>query len=863
MRTKGSVSRVPGAFRRALVVLLLGALSALEPAFAGRVDPGEIPRLGPNDGLMLVEVDTVVALDSVRVKQDGHFFDAGVLKRIDAGKSAGLYVVPAGSYQWAEINTSWETRFDPKDDPEYHFTVEPGKITYAGDLVFRPTGVYSADIQVRNRGLRAMDWLETNHPALAQRYAFAYSGHYPDPFPDFYHQERAASTAKLGDLDAVDKAWAPAFMPLSPKTLWRGDRVTDVVLNPAGDLLAEALVLDDKHAAIDLIDIKAGSAMRLMVSPAAVRSLLWTSDRVLIGGVARNDGPQLVTVFRIGQDAAGKRSFQALRVGQVGEVGSAIANDPDHVLYEVAGMDRGLIQRLDIHSQATIDAFRPISQTRLNTGVDKAVAWWADGLGRLSVAIARSGDSYVLMHREGKQFVPVLRLDSDTTLQPLALSMDGSLIYALSDEGRGQRDLVVFDTMQKRITRTLFTKPGVDVTAVLVDDDRNPIAVNYYQEGRKVTEYFDAKAQSIAGLLQQTFPGRSVEVEARNRDGSQLVLQVQSSDQPPMLYLLDVAHRQASLLDPVDPWFDKQAFAPTRLLKVTSKDGLPIEAYLTLPTAAGRHPLVVLPHGGPVGVSDHLMFDRETQFFASLGYAVLRVNFRGSDGYGRAFREAGYHAQGTRIEDDIDASITAALAAYPLDADRMCIVGSSYGGYSALVSTMRWPHRFRCAVSISGVSDRMLFFTASDGGQSREGRKSLERVVGDPVRERDEMMAGSPIYHYRDLQVPLMLVHGKEDERVDYEHARRLVRMLNLSGHKPVMITFKEGTHAWDDVDQIDKAYAGIAAFLEKYLGAPGAPAASATSPSTSVSPTPATVAVTVPTPSTAMPSTARPPRSN
>jgi hypothetical protein len=86
-----------------------------------------------------------------------------------------------------------------KEDPEYHFQVEPGKITYAGDLVFRPTGLYSADIKLRNRGLGAMDWLDKNHPVLAQRYPFAYSGHYPDPFPDFYRQQRAGATAVAAD----------------------------------------------------------------------------------------------------------------------------------------------------------------------------------------------------------------------------------------------------------------------------------------------------------------------------------------------------------------------------------------------------------------------------------------------------------------------------------------------------------------------------------------------------------------------------------------------------------------------------------------------------------------------------------------
>jgi dipeptidyl aminopeptidase/acylaminoacyl peptidase len=156
----------------------------------------------------------------------------------------------------------------------------------------------------------------------------------------------------------------------------------------------------------------------------------------------------------------------------------------------------------------------------------------------------------------------------------------------------------------------------------------------------------------------------------------------------------------------------------------------------------------------------------------------------------------------------------------------MAVVGSSYGGYSALVSTVRWPQRFRCAVSISGVSDRVLFFTASDGGNSAKGRKELERVIGNPNTDLDKMVATSPLYRYREMRVPVMLVHGGEDMRVDYEHSRRLVRMLNMAGHKPVMLSFDHEGHGLSDIDDIDKAYSGIAGFLRQYLDA-GTPAAS------------------------------------
>ena len=138
-----------------------------------------------------------------------------------------------------------------------------------------------------------------------------------------------------------------------------------------------------------------------------------------------------------------------------------------------------------------------------------------------------------------------------------------------------------------------------------------------------------------------------------------------------------------------------------------------------------------------------------------------------------------------------------------------------------MVSTIRWPERFRCAVSISGVSDRALFFTASDSVRDAETRKDMERIMGNPTIATDlaEMQATSPLYNYRELKVPVMLLHGGEDERVDYEHTRRLVRMLNIAGNTPVVMHFPKEAHSLDEPENIDAAWKGIAGFLAEYLG--------------------------------------------
>jgi dipeptidyl aminopeptidase/acylaminoacyl peptidase len=817
------LSRVPAAWCHGALLLFL-ALCAPAVARTHAVAPGEVPVLEPNEGLLLLAVDTNTRLLSADVSPQGSTVAIAKFGRAAPGYNARLFVVPAGTYYWARFNTTFNLRVTLDDDAEMRFKVEPGKVTYPGDLIYRwgAVGVYFAEIQLHNRGLHAMDWLDTNHPAIARQHAFTYSGHYPDPFPDFYRRARAASADALDSLAAVDAPPAPRALPLPPHELWRDDRISSVQLNPVGDLIAESLRLDDTHWAIDLIDLKAGESLRLVNSPAPVRSMYWSGDRTLLAGVSQTPGAEVVTVFHIQEGASGKRTFDAVLLNPLGNVVSTIVDDPDHVIYKEDR--RTLIYKRDISSKTAMNGSKGAA---LNHNIKNDVAWWPDGRGRLRYVQAElDGGGYALWYGEGEDHYTYL-MDLPENFAPQAASFDGKLLYAISDEDRAQRDLVAFDPSLKRITRTLFTRPGVDVVSALFDARQNPIGVTYFQDGRSVSEYFDARDATLTALLDRTFPGSTVSIVSRNRDSSQLVLQVESSEQAPRLYHLDVARRQASLLDSQRPWLDGKPLARSEVIKATSSDGLPIEAYLTLPAGAGRLPLVVLPHGGPIGVSDRLLFDPESQFFASLGYAVLRVNFRGSEGFGKAFREAGYNAQGTRIEDDIDAALTQALARYPLDKDRICIVGSSYGGYSALVSTMRWPHRFKCAVSVAGVSDRLLGFTATDSSQSAEGRKSLEALFGDPAKEPDAMLARSPIYHYQDLQVPLMLVHGRQDMRVDYENANRLVRMLNLAGRKPVMLTFEQGTHGWKDIDEIDKAYTAIAGFLQRYLDA-GASAAAA-----------------------------------
>lgn len=842
--TFAGVSRCLGAadlVSRAARLLLAAAMlvCSLDAAAMRLIEPGEDPKLAPGEGLVVLSLEVSAPVSAVRIEKVGGG-TAKVISALRYGRNVRLYAAKAGEYRWTEVDVfTWYTRarFTLRSD-EYRFKVVPGKIIYPGDLILRPSSWSYTSIHVANHSLPVIDWLETQHAALYKQLPFEYQGLYPDPFPAYYRTARAANTQAPDQLNGGREPPKPGTLPLPVDLLWKPNRVVAVGLNPAGDLLAETVRDGDKWA-IYLIDLKSGTSQRLGSSSSPAYLLMWKDDHTLIA--APGSGRQEHVVYRIGDSDGSRHKVERLPIEGTGRVVDLMPSAPDMILFE--GFDsRGklTVHLVALSGKKTISGFANArSRDRLNVGVENDLAWLADGHGRLRAAMASRDETLVLMHGKNGVYNEVWRSKAEGGFEPAGLSFDGETIYGFTDDERSQRDLIAFDPATRKVTRTLFSKPGVDVVGMVFDNRREPVAARYYESGRMVTEYFDSASQKTERQLQAAFPGRAVRMIDRSGDGEQMILWVDASDRPPQMYRYDGTHKRAELLEDIAPWLSDKTFAPAHVITAKGGDGLPIEAFLTLPAGTGKRPLVVYPHGGPEGVRDDTHFNRDVQFLASQGYAVLQVNFRGSEGYGKAFRDAARGNFGRMIEDDIDAALRAALAAFPLDDRRMCMMGASYGGYSALVSAMRWPGRYRCAVSMSGVSDRVLLFTSSDFMRDADSRKVQERRMGNPNTDMEQMQALSPLYHTRQLDLPLMLVHGREDVRVDFEHTRRLVRMLNLEGRPPVVLAFPDMGHGFDDPVALDIAWTGIAGFLKANLGEQPAPAAGTASvpPATTISP--------------------------
>jgi len=326
---------------------------------------------------------------------------------------------------------------------------------------------------------------------------------------------------------------------------------------------------------------------------------------------------------------------------------------------------------------------------------------------------------------------------------PLGFSADGSLAYLWIEQPKGP-DAIVSWNPQTRERKTLLRDDVVDPARVIYQPgSRVPVGALYLGDV-PTTRFFDP-ASSTARLyrsLQAAFDG-PVYVTSSTRDARTVLVETWSGRNPGDFYLYDTVGKVAKHLTSRSQWIDPRQSAEVRPFALTARDGLPLHGFLTIPHGStGKDlPMVVLPHGGPIGVFDDGSYDRETQLLAAAGYAVLQVNFRGSANYGRAHTQAGRQQWGAAMQDDVTDATRWAIAQGVADKSRICIYGASYGAYAALMGTIREPGLYQCAAGYVGVYDLPMMHARGDIRDARSGRTYLREWLGAP----DALAARSPV----------------------------------------------------------------------------------------------------------------------
>jgi len=333
--------------------------------------------------------------------------------------------------------------------------------------------------------------------------------------------------------------------------------------------------------------------------------------------------------------------------------------------------------------------------------------------------------------------------------------------------------------------------------------------------------FFDPALLARFKGAREAFPGLNVELVSYGRHLDRLIVKTDGGTDSGTYWLVDIATGKASPIARPYPMIKDADVGPTRRIHYAAGDGLGIEAILTLPPGheARDLPLVVMPHGGPIGVNDEIGFHWWAQAYASRGYAVLQPNFRGSSGYGRDFRKAGYGQWGRKMQTDLSDGVAALARDGTVDAKRVCIVGGSYGGYAALAGVTLQKGVYRCAVAVAGPADFRKFFAWQS---ERHGYKSdatrYWRAVLGADKEGDAVMASlSPALAAAQADAPILLIHGKDDTVVPIEQSESMAAALKRAGKPYEYLVMKGEDHRLSREETRIAMLKAAVAFVQKY----------------------------------------------
>ena len=432
----------------------------------------------------------------------------------------------------------------------------------------------------------------------------------------------------------------------------------------------------------------------------------------------------------------------------------------------------------------------------------------------------------ILKGRNGK--LEKIHEESDISipsLAVLAVSSDKSaLIVGTRPEGE-QFDRVSRLGFDGKLSPPLYATEGRDVESVVTSQNRVALGVKFSGMTPKY-QMNDTALNSIMADLAGLYEGASVHLVDWTGDFKKLLLFIEGGPRAPGYYILGVEKKSISQIARSYSLIADADIGETLAIEYKARDGRKIPAILTLPPGkelGETLPLIVMPHGGPESY-DAIGFDYMAQFFASRGYLVFQPNFRGSGGFGVDHLAAGYGEWGGKMQDDVTDGTELLIRKKWADGGRTCIIGGSYGGYSALAGGAYTPDLYKCVAAIAPVSDlnAMLVEARTESGKNSITFAYWTKLIGDRSKEKSKIEAVSPVNAAANFKAPVLLLHGTDDTVVSYGQSTKMEAALKKAGKNVRLVKLKGEDHWLSQSDTRLQALKELDAFVSAHIGASG-----------------------------------------
>lgn len=492
----------------------------------------------------------------------------------------------------------------------------------------------------------------------------------------------------------------------------------------------------------------------------------------------------------------------------------SLYDDPEHILMAFPGVDAGfmsgmLVYKINIKTQRA---------TTYHSSKGNIGNWMTDQQHRVRVGTQVKDDqvSIVVYDLDSKKWQPLwtYKIFSEDQVDPLGFGKDPSEFYIRAYH-QSRQAIFKVNLKDPQLKRELvLADSNYDVKGSLVYSPVNGeiIGVSALADGG--THFFDKTMQELQAKIDKAIPNHRNYIYSMTGDLNRFLVFSSSSTDSGTYYL---GQTKPVKLDAVAYSYKKllpELMSNTQTIQYKARDGLMIEAFLTLPKNGAKKnlPTLVFPHGGPMA-RDGESFDYWTQFFVNKGYAVLQMNFRGSDGQGIALRNAGLKNWGKEMQDDIEDGARKLIADGIADPNAIAIVGSSYGGYAALMGVVKTPDFYRCAISVNGVSN--VYDLVKDSRAFWLSYNAVDEQIGN---DNATLKSISPVNFADKIKAPVLLVHGTDDRQVEIKHSYQMRDALQKAKKDVTFVELPSEDHfLLNEKNRID-TFRAMDTFLDKCL---------------------------------------------
>ncbi|GGH20654.1 alpha/beta hydrolase family protein [Mucilaginibacter phyllosphaerae] len=442
--------------------------------------------------------------------------------------------------------------------------------------------------------------------------------------------------------------------------------------------------------------------------------------------------------------------------------------------------------------------------------------WYPDADGGIRLVKVSDGvDETILFRANDKAaFKPIIKNNFTDRVEPVAFTGIKTNFYALSNVNRDKTALIEINAENGKEEKVVYASNKADILDVAYSKNKHRPELVSWEEAKPQKHFLDKGIEAMYNNLSAKIKGNQIDIVDRDSTENKFIIVSSTDKNPGSYYLYERSADKLTKLADVNPEIVPEELCDMQPVSFKASDGMLINGYLTIPKGKDKKnlPVVVMPHDNIWG-RNSWDYDAEVQFLANRGYAVFQVNYRGSAGYGKAFRSAGFKQVGGKIQQDITDGVKWLIANKIANPKKIAIFGGSFGGFSALYGVSFHPEIYNCAIVKYGLIN---FFTYLKDAPPffKPYLKMTYEMVGNPETDADQLRAISPVFHTDKIKSPLLIFQGAKDPRANISELNQFVRELKKR-NVPVIYRLKENERAYfKSENNRMEMYAEIETFL-------------------------------------------------